>query len=342
MVARHLTLLVPALRPQADCGILPERLPALETLLGRADRSDTGRRGLEASLFSLFDVIADADHDLPIASVTYTADTGRPPEGACLRADPVHLMPDRDQLVLLDSASLDLREAEVQRLIAELNAVYAEDGWRFEAPSVDRWYLRLPEMPHLRTQPLADVTGQPIGRQLPSGEQGKVWHGIMNEIQMLLHTSSVNLQREADGHLTVSSLWFWGGGAAPSSVSRRWTQVWSRDPVAVGLGMLAGVAHGPLPETAQQWLSQAEQAGEHLLVLRHLDTALKQQGGEAWWVALQDFEQQWVVPLLTALRSKQIDSLQLDDGAGTVYQLTRRSLRRWWRRRVPLAQSARS
>jgi len=339
MSARHLTLLVPALRPHADFGVLPERLPALETLLSRADYHRSGQAGLEARLFALFDVPTEAGQDLPVASVTYTADTGRLPAGACLRADPVHLVPDRDQLVLLDSAALALQTAESQRLIAELNAVYAEDGWRFEAPCAQRWYLHLPEMPRLRTQPLADVSGQPIGRQLPRGEQGKAWHGIMNEIQMLLHTSSVNLQREAEGQLTVSSLWFWGGGEVPSPASQRWTQVLSSEPVAAGLARLGGVAHGPLPETAQQWLSQAEQTGEHLLVLMHLDTALKQQGGEAWWAALQDVERQWVVPLLTALRSKQIDSLQLDDGAGAVYQLTRRGLRRWWRRRVPLAQN---
>lgn len=339
MSARHLTLLVPALWPHADFGVLPERLPALETLLSRADYRRSGQAGLDARLFALFDVPTEAGQDLPVAGVTYTADTGRPPEGACLRADPVHLVPDRDQLVLLDSAALALQAAESQRLIAELNAVYAEDGWRFEAPSPQRWYLHLPEMPRLRTRPLADVSGQPIGRQLPRGEQGKVWHGIMNEIQMLLHTSDVNLQREAHGQLPVSSLWFWGVGAVPSPASQRWTQVLSSEPVAAGLARLGGVAQGPTPASAQEWLAQTEQTGEHLLVLTHLDTALKQQGGEAWWAALQDFERQWVVPLLTALRSKQIDSLQLDDGAGAVSQLTRRGLRRWWRRRVPLTQT---
>ncbi|VAX04301.1 hypothetical protein MNBD_GAMMA20-677 [hydrothermal vent metagenome] len=338
MTARHLTLLVPALRPHVDYGVLPERLPALETLLGRADRFDTGQYGLEASLFALFAVKVDAEHDLPVASVTYTADTGRPPEGACLRADPVHLMPDRDQLVLLDSASLNLQAAEAQRLIAELNAVYAEGGWRFEAPSVNRWYLLLPQRPQLKTWPLSAVNGQPIGQCLPGGEQGKIWHGIMNEIQMLLHTCSVNRQRETEGRLAVSSLWFWGGGKLPAVPTPRWRQVWSRDPVASGLARLAGVAHGPLPADAQAWLSQVGGDGEHLLVLDSLDSALQQQGGEAWWAALQTFEQHWVEPLLAALRSRQIDSLQLDDGAGTVYRLTRRGLRRWWRRRRPLMQ----
>ncbi len=339
MTARHLTLLVPALRSHADCGVLPERLPALETLLGRADCYDTGQCGLEASLFALFAVTAAADRDLPVASVTYIADTGRPPESACLRADPVHLMPDRDQLVLLDSTSLDLQAAEAQHLIAELNAVYAEDGWRFEAPDPQRWYLHLPEMPRLRTQPLADVNGQPVGRRLPSGEQGKAWHGIMNEIQMLLHTSDVNLQRETHGQLPVSSLWFWGGGAVPLLAAQRWTQIGSDEPVAVGLAQLSGVAHGPGPETARQWLAQAAQSGEYLLVLENLDIGLKQGGGEGWWTALQTFEQQWIEPLLAALRSRQIDSLTLDDGAGRACRLTRRSLRRWWRRRVPLTQN---
>lgn len=339
MSSRHPTLLVPDLRPDADCGELPDRLPALETLFSRANFSNSGHTGLEASLFALFDITARAGQDLPVASVSYTADTGRPPEGACLCADPVHLMPDRDQLVLLDSANLDLQPAESLRLIAELNAIYAEDGWRFEAPCPQRWYLHLPDMPRLITQPLSAVSGQAIGRQLPAGEQGKAWHGVMNEIQMLLHTSSVNLQREADGHLTVSSLWFGGGGAVPSSLSNRWAQVWSNEPIASGLAMLAGVGHTPVPETAQQWLAQKVRDGEHLLVLEALSTALKQQGGEAWWEALQTFQREWIEPLLAALRDKRIDSLQIHTGEGGVYRLDRRGLRRWWRRRVPVTQN---
>ncbi len=336
MRAKHITLLVPGLRPDVDCGTLPERLPVLETLLSRADRRETNMRGLDASLFSLFDVPTETGQDLPVASVRYTADMGRPPEGACLCADPVHLMPDRDQLVLLDSKNLDLQTAEVLRLMAELNAIYAEDGWRFEARSANRWYLHLPEMPRLMTEPLSAVSGQPIGRHLPAGEQGKAWHGTMNEIQMLLHTSGVNLQREADGKLTVSSLWFWGGGVLPPLPAQRWARVWSDEPIACGLAMLTDVPHAAVPETAQQWLSEAEEEGEHLLVLESLDTALKLNGGEAWWEALLVFHRQWIELLLAALHARQIDSIQLNNGEGGVYRLDRRGLRRWWRRRVPL------
>ena len=341
MPARHLTLLVPALRPHADCGELPERLPALETLLSRADRADTSARGREASLFALFDAPFDAARDLPVAAVSYAADTGSPPAGPCLRADPVHLLPDRDQLVLLDAASLALDEAEAQRLIAELNAVYAEDGWRFEAPLPERWYLHLPQQPRLKTWLLSAVNGRPIGQRLPGGEQGKAWHGIMNEIQMLLHSSGVNRQREAEGRLAVSSLWFWGGGEAPLLPTPRWTRVWNSDPVASGLALLAGVAQGPAPADAPAWLSRAGGDGEQLLVLDDLDDALQRQGGEAWWAAVQAFERQWMEPLLAALRDKQIDSLTLDDAEGRRHRLTRRGLRRWWRRRQPLTRLSR-
>lgn len=338
MTDRHLTLLVPALRPHADCGELPSRLPSLETLLGRADHRDAGRRGREASLFALFDVPPATGGDLPVAAITYVADTGHAPAGPCLRADPVHLLPDRDELVLLDAASLDLREAEVRRLVAELNTVYGGDGWRFEATGVDRWYLHLPQQPRVKTWPLSAVNGQPIGQRLPGGEQGKVWHGIMNEIQMLLHGSDVNRQRDAEGRLTVSSLWFWGGGELPAVPASRWAQVWSNDPVAGGLARLTGTAHAPPPETAQAWLSQAGEGGEHLLVLDGLDHALQRQGGEAWWEALQAFERQWMAPLLAALRDKRIGSLSLDDAEGRCHWLSRRGLRRWWRRRLPITQ----
>src|SRR5687767_4981227 len=77
----------------------PPQLPALETLLTRAERQALPVRGLEPLLFSLFGAEIPVDADLPVAAVTRVLDLGIVDNGWWIRADPVHLSPQRDQLI---------------------------------------------------------------------------------------------------------------------------------------------------------------------------------------------------------------------------------------------------
>lgn len=309
-VDRHLTLVLPGLLDEAGVS-----LPALEKVLARSDRRKA-RAGFEAVLFELFGVEIEPSRDLPVAAVGYVSDVGRVPGGYCLRADPVHLVPDRDHLVLVDGAMLRLSQAEAEHLVAELNVHFAADGWRWKAPAPTRWYLTLPEAPALRTYPLSTVTGKAIRDFLPLGPQGKRWHAIMNEVQMLLHAAEVNRQRETLGQISVSSVWFWGGGTVPAVGHSRWSQVWSVDPVSRGLAELSHTPHSAVPADAQAWLREAAAPGEHLLVLE-TPAAL---------------HEDWLAPLLAALRGRTLNSLTLHACNGQVFHLTRAGLRRWWRR----------
>lgn len=324
-VDRHLTLLLPGLLDEETTPVSP---PALKKVLARADRR-TVRAGLEAALFELFGVAVQADRDLPVAAVGYVSDAGRVPEGYCLGADPVHLVPDRDHLVLVDGATLHLSRAEAERLVGELNAHFAENGWRWEAPVPTRWYLTVPADPALRTYPLATVTGKAIDAFLPAGREGKRWHGIMNEVQMLLHASEVNRHRQAMGQIPVSSVWFWGGGTVPAVGHSRWSQVWSGEPVSLGLAELSHTPHGPVPADAEAWLSAATAPGEHLLVLEDLSAAMRQ--AEDTHAALLALHETWLAPLLAALRGRTLNSLTLHACNGRAFHITRGGLRRWWR-----------
>ena len=334
----HLSLLIPDLLPPqlAEQAALAVDFKPLAQALSRAERKRQGRAGLEATLFELFAVPLVAHRDLPVAAVGYLADAERIPKGYCLRADPVHLIPDRDQLVLLDSHALALEAHETEQLLAELNTVFAEDGWRFDAPRPERWYLHLPGSPKLRTHPLAAVRGRAVRGYLPVGPDGKHWHRVMNEVQMLLHASPVNQAREAAGRPTVSSLWFWGGGELPAVPTGHWRQLWSNEPVSRGLASLADVMHEPLPADAEQWLAGVTLPGDHLLVLDDLSAALQQGGLEAWQQVLIELQRDWLLPLLTALRDRRFASLLIHDCDGQQFSLTRGDLKRWWRRSLPL------
>lgn len=343
---RNCSLVIPSLLdlPTAECKAAFDamgRLPELECFFSRAEQTSFGRNGLEAILFELYGVPVEAHRDLPVAAVSYPVDSKAVAPGFCMYADPVHLTPDRDQLVLIGPESLDLSVVEVERLVQELNTFFAEDGWRIEALTPQRWYLHASRAPELRTYDLAQVRGQSINDFLPRGAHGKQWHGIMNEIQMLLHTSSVNIERQASGKFPVSSLWFWGSGEMPimeSHKETRWCDVWSNEVLSAGLALLTGIPEHKLPDNADDWLDKANGPGEHLLVMDDLLIQWQQHDGDAWQQAVQSLQKEWIAPLLDALRNKTINRLTIYTGDGKRFTLTRRVLNRWWRRRRLLLQ----
>lgn len=344
---RSCALVIPGLLdlPSMDCEAAFDyvgSLPALEQYLARAQCKAFGRVGLESVLFDVFDVETAPEHDLPVAPVSYLNDTGQSPDSWCLRADPVHLLPDRDHLVLAGPEALALSQTEADQLATELNVLFEEDGWRIEASTPTRWHLHLPEDPQIRTYDLAMVRGRAISNYLPTGPNGKQWHRVMNEVQMILHASAVNQDRQAANQLPVSSLWFWGGGntpaVGPESGNSRASQLWSAECVSSGLAQLSRTPRSPLPETATEWLAQATLPGGHLVVLDKLQRDWQCEGVDAWAQSLRLLDEQWIAPMLGALKRREIKQLSLYDCHGSVYQLTPARLRRWWRRKAPLTR----
>lgn len=338
---RRCTLVLPGLLdlPEADRADAFSQLgrqPELEWYFSRAQRRAFSGADLETVLFGLFSVALSADADVPVGSVTYLGDTGSATTGYCLRADPVQLIPDRDQLVLMDSDSLSLSQAEANLLVQELNAQFAEDGWRIEACTPMRWYLHLADAPKLRTYRLQQVHGQSIAEYLPLGEDGKRWQRIMNEVQMILHSSAVNQDRQTTGQPAVTSLWFWGGGETPVVQHSSLSKVWSNEPVSLGLAALSSTPRKPLPENAKIWLNDAISPGEHLLVLDDLSRAWQSGSISEWAQQVNILNREWIAPLLNALRSNAINELTIYSCNGGKFVLSRAGMRRWWRRKKSL------
>ena len=185
-------------------------LPALQKLLGRGRHEILEPVSLEQLLYLSFakqDPAHPALDDAPIAPISACFDGLGP--GCWLRADPVHLNLQRDQLLL---AGVRVASAEAAALCASLNMHFAGQGIEFLAPHPQRWYLRLSELPRMRTTPLSQALGGDVRGMLPSGEEAAHWHRLSNEIQMLLHAHPVNEARVARGEPVINSLWFWGGG----------------------------------------------------------------------------------------------------------------------------------
>ena len=339
---RHVSMVIPGLFGPPGIKQLPEAwrdlsLPALEGLLSRSRRDKVEGSTLEQTLFGLFHYAAGHDHDLPVAAVTRQFDVQDAAGYWWLRADPVHLRADRDRIVMVGNNVLDISTEECQAIALELNRHFADEDWHLDARNARRWYLRLDEEAQIVTEALPDVVGQDILHSMPHGLAERLWRRLMNEVQMVLHSSRVNKEREARGALPINSLWFWGGGRLPCPVQVKWSQVWSNDTLSQGLSSLARVACASLPADAGEWLEDAA-PGEHLMVWDGVREIIQFSNVEGWREFLQSLHDAWLEPLLSALKQRRLAALCLYPVEGTIFRLSTGDARRWWVRPRPLAQ----
>ncbi len=333
---RHLTLVIPGLVPgnKSLQGRSPKRL---EWLLGRANRLPMPcLDSMDACLFYLFGVEADKEADLPVAAVSRMVDMGVVDNAWWIRADPVHFDSIGDRLVLTQAADPYLSQGDADRLAREVLDVFVDDGWVLKAPRPDRWYLQPVNPPQIKTQALPRVIDCDIQSAMPSGVEGEDWHTVSNEIQILLHTSTINAERESRGEPAINGLWFWGGGRLPTLKESHWTRVWGGEVVTSALARLAGVPVEDRPSNAANWLEQAE-PGRHILVLEQGEILRLRGQSEAWCDYIDTFDGLWTEPLIDALKSGDLHSLTIYTDRGQAFEATVKELRRWWRRRRRLA-----
>lgn len=299
------------------------RLPALELLLARGraaqDESLTPERWLARAC-------GMAETSPPAGALTLLADGGDPGDGYWLRADPVHLEVGAEGATLTPAAQLRVERTEADALLEALNRHFGPE-FDLRALAPQRWCLRTAREMPVEAHAPAEWAG--AGGVMPQGAGRAL--ALMTEIQMVLHDHAVNRAREQSGAPAINSVWLWGAGRLPREARIPWQSVCSDDPVALGLARLARVRHGALPQAAAQWLEHAPRDGRHLCVLE------PPQSGQQ----LAELERRWFDPLLQALRQGRIGmiTLRIPD-AGDAWETTRADLRRFWRRRRPLAARA--
>lgn len=362
MAGTELTLVVPGLLAADAMGRPREvleglALDKLDRLLGRAETRARAESDLESVLFALFGVPLERGEEPAVAPLTLWHDSGQAPDGWWLRADPLTVRPTQDRLIMVGGGTLSLEAGEAGTLCAELNAHFSDAGWRLISPVPDRWYLPMTAPPRARFVSLPKVVGGDIHPHLPRGPEGRNWRSMLNEAQMVLHASEVNRRRAAAGRSEVNTLWFWGAGTLPApppaGTGAPWARVWAGGPLAAGLAAWGGIPQAPAPVNATCWLEDACDGGSHLIVLDDLREPASLCAIEAWRAGVQALHDAWFAPLYQALKGRRLTSLDIvvvDDysasGAGGAgerrvsrrgavdYHVTRKLLRRWWRRRA--------
>ena len=339
---RDLTLLVPGLfGPAPPAGVngrdarqsLVEglNLYALESLLSHARRVALAHdyASPDDLCFGLAGYQRSAGADWPVAAVTYRADTGAGPPGWCLRADPVHLKADLNDLVLFDGGQFDLPLDDTRALEQVVARHFEQAGFRLEVHHPSRWYLLLNDAPKIHTTPLSEANMQPVAKNLPVGEGAAQWRAYLNDSQMLLHECDINDARIARGEVPINSLWFWGGGTLPDSVPADRATLYADNALAHGLGMMSNSECHSLPSDCASGILRQSGEGNILAVIDDGFTPARSRDVESWRAFIVDLERNWLVPLHHALETGNLLSLTVVSDVPVRFEIRPA---RWWQR----------
>jgi hypothetical protein len=303
-MAIPLILVAPGLLAQPPKALA--RVRTLQTLAGVADIPVAAEDATGAVLDAL-----GMPPDTPIAPLlAREGDVGM--HDYVIVAEPVLLVADRDDLVLVDRVD-DLVADESAELIALLNRHFSEDGLHFFDAGSVTWLARVDRPPALRTTPVDIARRRGILPYLPTGPDARTWTRWQNEIQMLLHDHPVNVAREARGRVPVTGVWFWGGGRADATdavprISAKTV------PNRIGnlVRAIARIGAGTHAEAA------AGETLEDLVAASHGNSAIVVVGNRIdVESAIADFDAEALAPALSLLDRGAVDPLHvIADGNG--------------------------
>ena len=332
---RKLTLFVPGLFGPARGalpGITPD-VPSLEKHLRFGTSKSILTTGFIETLFQLYG-FPKTQQDYPVAAVTRLVDDHEL-EGIWMRADPVHLRPEREAVVLLDDSSFKLEKHEALIFAADLQQVFTAREIELEAPTNNRWYIKLKDLPEINTTPIYEVVGNDIHQNLSIGKNKVLWDQLSNEAQMSLHRCPLNTEREQRGELPVNGVWLWGAGELPKPPRKIWSSVFGDEVTTQGLSMLTGSPYEELPDSIE---SVVNQKGEQDNVLVVISFGLRHQqycDYEGWQDFVGYLEKEWFTGIENLIKQKQLDELTLLTGKNTII-VKKSSFMKFWRRHKPL------
>lgn len=230
------------------------------------------------------------------------------PAGTWFILNPVHLHIASNHLVLTDYRQLDLRADEAQLLFARAQAIIAEHGLTLVFVDEAHWLLRADAWQGLLTASPDAACGHNIDIWSPQGEAARAWRRLQNEIQMEWFIAPVQEQRAQRAAKPVNGLWLWGGTNITGSSTRE-----------------------PAPPTSfETWL-----AAPDLIVLDTLTASALAGDWGSWLAALLALEQDWFKPLCAALKTGQLNKLELvlsNSNSLLSIQGSTLGLRKFWQR----------
>lgn len=346
----QLTLVLPfSLTPSELANDLARvmQMPALEMLLERNSsfaltEDDGGNRLLPHETWLSLALTGGASNAAPFAGAAMRALGVPQPEGYWFIVQPVHLQLTRTHMVLADPRELRLDEADSRALFDLVKPYFDEVGKPLAYAAPDMWFVRADDWNELRTASPDAAAGDNLADWMPEGAAKRDFRKLQNEVQMLWHEHPINEARQQRGLTPVNSFWLWAGADSQKPEAQVRGQTRSGLTPAVARVSLA-TANCP------EWLSlladpalraaTAEQVlalpGDATVVLGQLIADGKAGDWSPWLGHMQQLEQDWLAPLLAALKSGRLGSLKLVLSSRlklAEITVTKGALRKFWRK----------
>jgi len=320
---------------------LPEfNFPTLEKWLSRA--SFEKKLNQEESIFSELGLVEFKNKDKPYAALSLLAENQADVSTASywLRADPVNLQADRDTALVAGHEELALTQDEADKLVAQINSHFTDEPWQLYAFAPHRWYLCLDKPADLKTTPLQKVLGEDINEFSPTGDDSAYWFKIINELQMLIHGSNVNFERESRNMWTANSVWLWGGGFFPdASLNSNYDKILTNNLIYSGLGHHCGLDVFPLKHviSPDNTFSQLVKENNTLVVLDELSEQVQNRDLYTFVEKLNALENNYFYYGNTLLLNGTINRIKLITDVG-ILTITKKNIKRWWKRVKPFTE----
>jgi hypothetical protein len=310
------------------------RAKYIEKLFSRANREVVCGNGFTETLFGLFGLEAQKEHDLPVGAVSLYGWGIDPGKDCWAVATPVNLQADRDNLLLTGPNLLDIDQGEAEQYIDRFNNHFKDDGFVLIQVSTTEWFLKLTKCPSILTSGLDSAIGRHIENYLPVGTDSRYWRSIINETEMLFFQSEVYQQMTSAGKTPINSLWISGFGRLPE-VESDFSAVYSPISMAAGLAKLSNILSH---ETQVSINDLATLDGDVLVILTDLFNAELSYDIAEWMEVLLLIDSQ-IARLLKKHSIFNSEDIIIYPCCGYLLNINRYiNVKRIWRKNKPLIQ----
>lgn len=252
------------------------------------------------------------------------------PNKAYLLLEPIECKPDLKTVFCLGKQHLGITIEQARQLAEDVSNLLP-DGAKLTVLDPDTWLIESTSNIDICTQPLVTAVHQSMHSESLTGPDQRIWQRLQTEIQMVWHTSKINVQRAALALSPINSVWFSGEGGLSETAQSIWQYVWTDDSISEGLATLMQSQCEPvsmfkLPQQKTSWHGLI-----HMTGLLHYHQQL------SWQQRLCEYDATIFQPLWQGLCQGRLNALSIWLGGSADFQVTRQARLRFWRRSKNLA-----